>query len=82
MKVTPKPGYVYIKTFDETKKGSIEVPKSHRKKLKIGEILSVSDEETELSVGDRVHYTGRPFAGFEDETIVIPKEKVLIHEQS
>lgn len=79
MKIIPKENYVHLKTFDEKSKGGITIPKQYRKKLKVGEVLSVHPNEQELSVGDSVYYRGRPAALLEDETIVIPKERVLTH---
>jgi co-chaperonin GroES (HSP10) len=78
LKVYPKNRYIQIKPYEETKKGNIEIPVQHRKKVNFGTVIAVSKDESVLSIGDEVYFKKRPMAMLEDETVVIPVEHVLM----
>jgi co-chaperonin GroES (HSP10) len=78
MTVYPKENYVHIKPFDEPDGKNIVKPSSRKKKTNQGEILAVHESETELKEGDVVYFKKRPMAMREDETVVIPKEHILL----
>jgi len=78
MTIYPKENYVHLKPFNEPDKGKVVKSPSHKKKTNQGEILAVHKDEIELKEGDTVYFKKRPLAMQEDETIVIPREHVLM----
>jgi chaperonin GroES len=61
---------------DRKTKGGIFIPDAYRKNLFEAEVIAVSNEVTNLEVGDRVIYENHSGRGLDDGMILIEMENV------
>lgn len=79
MEIQLKPGYVHIKPLKENKQGSIDIPHSYQKYKNFAEVIDSADSGLER--GNFIYHLSRPAAILEDESMIIPSERVIVKKE-
>ena len=84
MKIIPRPGkiHVLLDSVDERKVGLIHIPGLHSEKTRVGTVVSVGKDITDVSPGDRIavsFYAGVNLLLFElGETGLTDRNRMII----